>query len=57
MDPREEVSRSDSPATPADASTLRVIGAHIIDRYLVVEWYSRRSEVNCYRHLWWLGLS
>ena len=41
----------------ADPPPLRVSGAHVVDRYLVVEWYSRMSPVNTYRHLWWFGHS
>ena len=41
----------------AEPPPLRVSGAHIVDRYLVVEWYSRLSPVNTYRHLWWFGHS
>jgi hypothetical protein len=36
---------------------LRICGAHVVDRYLVVEWFSRLSDVKTYRHLWWLGHS
>lgn len=36
---------------------LRVVGAHVVDRSLVLEWYCRRTAVYTYRHLWWLGLS
>ena len=57
MDPQESVSHFDSSEQNPAASRLRVIGAHVVDRYLVVEWYKRRSDVNSYRHLWWLGLS
>ena len=41
----------------AEPAPLRISGAHIVDRYLVVEWFSRMSPVNTYRHLWWFGHS
>jgi hypothetical protein len=57
MDPQESVRPFESSERTAAATRLRVIGVHVIDRYLLVEWYNRTSDIKTYRHLWWLGLS
>jgi hypothetical protein len=57
MDPQESVTPFEPSEQTSHATRLRVIGAHVIDRYVVVEWYNRKSDVSTYRHLWWLGLS
>lgn len=46
-----------APRLDGEAPRLRISGAHAVDRYLIVEWFSRLSEATTYRHLWWLGHS